>query len=69
MKTYRVVGSQPFQRHKPGEQFRAELHEAQETRLVGIGVLEVVSETPPQAPAGGKGGHGRKTTNDPEGGS
>lgn len=68
MKTYRVVGSQPFHRHKPGEEFRAELHEAQETRLVGIGVLEVVSETSPRPPTGDKGGHGRKTTNDREGG-
>lgn len=68
MKTYKVIGSQPFQRHKPGDEFRAELPEAQENRLVGIGVLEVVSEISPRAPRGDKGGHGRKATSDPEGG-
>jgi len=43
MKTYKVIGPVPFLGHPTGEEFRADLPQAQEDRRVASGTIEVVN--------------------------
>ena len=46
MTSYRVTGATPFHGHLPGEEFTADLDEAQERRAVERGSIEKVGKKP-----------------------
>jgi hypothetical protein len=47
LKHYRNIGGRTVLKHKPGEEFDADIPESQEARLIKLGHLEIVNEEEP----------------------